>query len=325
MSVTSSTELFLNRPGHDDAERTTITRTFRVLTDARTDTSSTVFTEAPSAAPAPLPVIGSLLAPGSPLVAATRDANVEGDDGQIWIVKVGYVPLDSITIGLPDPVKPWERPPVVSYDFVSGQEVLEKAYAVGFVVPPAFPPGAVRGVRNVKMTNSALQPFDPPLIRNKFFQQILITLNLEDAGFDVEAQVRAFNDTVNLNPITVGKINLAAAQGYCRKVGAMPAFFAGTQKYWKLSIDVVVNEDTWVRKALDQGRFIFNPAAGAPPPPSSPAAYLPVEDDLGNPVTDPILLDGAGARLNAGAVAVYVFARDIFELPWDPVIFPPDN
>jgi len=323
MSVTSSTELFLNRPGHEDAERTTITRTFRVLTDDRTDTSLTVFTEAPSAAPAPLPVVGSLLAPGSPLVVAARDANVEGDDGQIWIVRVGYIPLDSITIGLPDPVRPWERDPVVSYDFISGQEVLEKAYAVGFIVPPVFPPGAVRGVRNIKVTNSLLQPFDPPLIRDKFFQQIIITRNIEDEAFDVQAQVRAFNDTLNLNAITVGEIDLQPAQGYCRKIGAQPAFFSGTQKYWKLSVEVVVNEDTWVRKTLDQGRFVQDPAN--PLDPSGNINFLPIEDNLGNPVTDPVLLDGNKNRLPANAAAVYVFARDIFELVWDPVIFPPDN
>lgn len=323
MSVTESTELFLERPGHKDADSLTINRTFRVLTDDRTDTALTVFNEGPSAAPAPLPQVGDVHPDEPNLIVAGLDPKIEGDDGQIWKVKVSYIPTTTDLTGIPDPVKPWEKPPLVSYGFIAMKEVLDKCYDSGFVVDPGFPAGAVNGVRPKEVTNSAAQPFDPPLQRDKFLQQINIQTAIEHVAFNVQVQVRRFMDTVNKSSITVGQIPLAPGQGYCRNIRATPAFFGGVEKYWTVVAEVVVNEDTWVRKVLDQGRFTINESET--PDADDNIVYDPIENSDGNPVTDPVLLDGAGIRLNQDADAVFLFAHDIFQVAWSSTIFPPGN
>lgn len=136
----------------------------------------------------------------------------------------------------------------------------------------------------------------------------------EDFYTDLPEQfVRAASVTIELNIATGGPARAAAYSNTCNSLAfhgleprtcrmgeitfrrVVEEFEGEVVAYWSVAHPISWREDTWDWKPIDRG---FGAFVGS--------TYRPLVDATGNPITEPKLLDGAGAVLTSG----------------DPVVFP---
>lgn len=173
----------------------------------------------------------------------------------------------------PDPLSQY---PEYSWDFGSSSEPIDHDYSGNPIL------------------NSAGESFDPPIMTDVY--DLTLRYRRNEASYSAPV-AEAYIGAVN----TAAFLGFAAGKVKCTK-------FAGTQAraaaltYWVVDYEFIVRvSDFWKRKILDEGFrvYIGTDAAGKPD-------YDIMKDTKGNPLSQPVLLDGNGEKLNDGANAVFL-------------------
>lgn len=184
-----------------------------------------------------------------------------------WVVTGEYSPL--IISGATNPL---EEPTVVSWG--------SKTYTVA----------AVKDKDGNPVVNSAGQPFDPPATREEHVIVATITYNSKEYDPTIATQ---YEDTVNEEATVIGTLNVEARAARIAEIGADPAYF-GTVPYWQVAITAEIKAGLWDRDFLDYGIFQLVPGTND---------KVRMRTDDGEEVTEPILLDGEGHKLNPQTAA----------------------
>ncbi len=180
------------------------------------------------------------------------------------------------------------------------------------------------------VTNSAMVPMDPPLMRNVSETSISFSGNVAQGKIsNVSGFVNALNSfSVAINPIAETRYALQAVsfQKHTLKcTGASHTFRRQNGvPYWELAYEVKYREpasslnpqDRWYESVLDRG--IARRAAPGDPdglggsysladdPPDGVATVTPVRDRSGNRVPEMVLLDGNGQPAPPGSPGVFI-------------------
>lgn len=169
--------------------------------------------------------------------------------------------------------------------------------------------------RTLPVTNSAKIPLDPPMEIERDIKIIRITRSIK--SYD-DTMIDRFNGAVNNDWVTIRKPDynfVTRIEPFCGRIKFLGGTF-GIQnniKYWRHSIEIHVNPDTWRRWVLDLGTDELYRSGDTLPSgklvnaTTAPSGYLYQkilgEDDA--PITAPLPFNGQGKRNAPGAPAVY--------------------
>lgn len=220
MAVTDVDEISGSRQSRQDANSTTATRQYRVLTDSFATTEYTVLTNAS------VPSIGEAFPDNSFLSVESKAAVQVTNEPKNWIVTVNYstsVPEDKDEI-IPDPPA---RPPEVSITQIKSTEPVH-------IITDFF--NRTGGDTNIVLQNSAGVSYDPPIERDVIDLAINVVQNLEDFNPD---DVLGFRGAVN------SEVWETFDRGTARivNIGYVRVTENGVT-YWKRSIEIHVREKT---------------------------------------------------------------------------------
>jgi len=135
------------------------------------------------------------------------------------------------------------------------------------------------------ITNSAGETFDPPVTKDIEDLVFRITRNEETFREDIAEYINAVNDDefFGYQPGIVK----------CTQVTGRPAK-AAAMDYWIITYEFQFRRDGWKLKVLDEGfREKTGDDGGSPAKPT----YAVMVDDNDKPLSQPVLLDGAGVKL----------------------------
>lgn len=275
MAVTSATEIWDSRQGSIDQQgQRSYTREYRVITDDWTD-GPKVVRQATG-----IPRVGDPYAPSgtetdTAAVVTSVTPRQNPEHPTVWLVRVEYRTRQI------DPLQanedPLDRPAQIEWSFVPYRKVVWE------------------DIDNNAIDSSAGEPFDPPVEIDDSRPVLRITRN--ESGFD-PARAVEYQDAVNDAAFfggAVGQVKVAS-------ISASNQFEAGIE-FWRVSYEFHFRREGWALKVLDRG--FLRLTAGA-----RTLATLPAHDASGGkildqPVSAPILLDGAGAPLAVGGTPQY--------------------
>ncbi len=275
MAVVSVSEIWDGRDGSDGEKyERDRSRSFRVRTDSQLDGPVTVLGHASIPALYTL-YVGANGELDTGAFVTKRTAGHEGDDPQVWAVKVEYstISRDPDRQGnASQPENPLLRPPEIEFDFINDRV-------------PALPniPGPAA------CTNSAGDVFDPPPEVEK--PRLILRVNHNRGQFDPLA-AEDFLNSVNSQPVfgfDERKVKLTVYK-------AKRAYESGVV-FWPTQFEFQFNSDTWDLRLLDQGYRKLPAIDGKLQQIRDPATQ--------QPITKPALLDGAGLELAVNGAAVY--------------------
>jgi hypothetical protein len=202
------------------------------------------------------------------------EAAVESEDDLSWRVTVEYGYYDATIFG----EQPLEHPIKISWGLTRFDTPLEQA------TDPNT--GDI-----IAVVNSAGDYFDPPPTKDDSRWKLSIVRN--EQTYD-PSYADTYRDAVN-NAVWFGGLFDVGTAKCCGILGTLQ-YNPTCGYYYEVTYEFEINYNTWKKKILDQGLYTLD----------SSNVYSPALDDKGAPVTQPVLLDGAGAKLAEGAAPVYL-------------------
>jgi len=265
MSVVNVKENWSGDDGQVEENASRRTKVYTVLTDSAADDVAVV-----------------LAADGLPVWNAPWPGDgqfgVRGRVGRrvstkLWEVTISYVRQTWGGLGSSggDPAAdPLDQPPQISWRSNASNEAIDE------------------DVEGNAIINSAGEPFESP-VTEEFHDSVLV-IRENIAAYD-ESVHRLYRGALNANeyrgaPPGVAKI--ASIQG--------ERVFSGELTYWQRTTEVHFRETGWDHRLLDQG---FREDAGTDS--DNKPVYRQIVDQKGQPLSSPVLLDGSGNKLAAGA------------------------
>ena len=311
MAIISALEQPQKRGGFQDLDRTTVFRIFQVVTDDPQDEALKIFNDAPALG---LPKKTDKYPTDNDYWCSSLDPRCISDDGRIWEVRVNYTLAPPIQGGAQGD-KPWDLDPVVSFGFQVSKEVFEKAYAVNQDISAVV--GAVRSDPTFPVQNSVGRDYDPPSMIDEAYLVINIQRNTELVNFDPNTLL-FFENTINNDQETIAGIVVPKFNAYLRDYKATKNWTSDNEAYYQETLDVLLNPKTWLKYILDRGieeKANLGGSAGTASSPGNLVKYKKILDEDGDPVREPVNLNGAGGR--AGNKQPYYFEyHGYWETDW---------
>lgn len=179
---------------------------------------------------------------------------------------------------------PLDKPAVREYGFISS---IEPAYT--------------DRDGNAILTSARVE-FDPTLERPVYDPYVIVTRN--QATFSASTALN-FIGHVNSASWTVPGTNdtVTAGQALCTNIAGSEAWYEG-QRYYEVRYEFHLREDGFAKRVVDRGMMKLAASGSA-------LCYEVITDDNGNPVSEPVLLDGSGGVLACGGTPVYL-TYDVF-------------
>ena len=186
---------------------------------------------------------------------------------RIWMVDVAYAPFTSLLSSITgDPIN---KPPVIRFQ------------------PNRVSKPATEDISGIPILNTAGDPFDPPPEKDSTAVAMIVTRN--EASPNLWGILGGWVDHVNEDQwgpfpprtVKIGPIEMPAWE-YSQKSNRI---------YWPMEYTFDINPDTWDLQLVSQGMREVNPDD------SSGRLRTILESD-GQPITDPMLLDAGGHRLD---------------------------
>jgi hypothetical protein len=252
-----------------DRQESTYTRVFQVETDAPRVGPKAVIEAVPVAIGDPYETDTEADAAS---FARAFQARRISDDGCEWEVIVDYAPYDVTRFE----EHPLSVPAEVSWEHVKFQETT------------------YQDIDGVAIMNSAGDPFDPPVTRERSRPVLRVVRN--EADFD-PSLAHQFADKVNSDTFfgaTAGTVKSEPPTGR-RQWHPASGFF------WVVSYEFQFNEDGWQEKRLDEG---FREVVAGD--------FINILDDNYQPINSPRALNGSGLRLAVGGTEV-ILTFDLYE------------
>jgi hypothetical protein len=220
---------------------------------------------------ADLPQRGDSHPDNSNLICRSRNVSAEGDDKCIFTVTCNYSTVTTEAEFVEDPLK---RPAEITWGFFETQRAVEKDN------------------NNDPIDNSAGDPFLNPIIVDDSHLEVTITRN--ESKF-LPDRALSFIGSVNDAAVTIaGKISAARQAKLVQYTGSKQT--ENDVDFWKVTYRIRFKSATWDKEILDQG---FNQLVGG--------VKKKILDDAQQPITDPVKLDGLGAKAGAGVVNYETF------------------
>jgi hypothetical protein len=228
------------------------------------------------------------ISPGSNVVVTNKVATPKQESPYVALVEVTYsVPRSDFVI-FPQPIGENKWNISIEAEGVSYIETVNKD-------------------RHGKpIENSAFYPFDPMLTKEYFDEVIMVTYTTNAANmaaWDDEippARGKINSDTVTM---TVEGLTRTFAEETLKLGNARYGLTLGMnesgelEKQFRVQLPLLYRADTWQRRVVDQGYYTFN---------ATSLEWEPILDAHGQMVTQPVFLDGTGAKLAAGLDAVLI-------------------
>lgn len=143
---------------------------------------------------------------------------------------------------------------------------------------------AIKDIDGNAIVNSAGQPFDPPLTEEERTLVATITYNRENWDPTIALD---FENAVNVPATRIGQVNVGERQARIMEIGSDSETFEDLA-YHKVTIKVEMKPEVWDRDVLDQGILGLN----------DDGKLVELTTDDGAKVTEPILLNGSGKKLD---------------------------
>ena len=235
-----------------------------------------------------------------------------------------------------DPVDdPLEEAPSITVRPLFMTKAVEKAWYRGVVEGGALDRRALGLGRPVDsigaVVNSVMVPFDPPLESDYFRTSINISVNFQDFNQD---QFKTFVNTVNAAQITVNRVGfqltLAPFTGKITNINGTRRSRNG-KIFWQGDLELQVDDVfTWRVDVLDRG-YVGRACDGDPngeggnwddytdPPKDGRAQVQVIRDRNGDPITEPVRLDGKGQPLKCNDADIFIRYSVYPELNWLPL------
>lgn len=181
------------------------------------------------------------------------------------------------------------------------------------------------------VTNSAGVPFNPPIEKQRAIRVLRITKNSRTT---IATLADKYINAVNSDSFTINKPDYGFSykvDKYCAKINGYSTAFAieNGYKFWRESIEVYINPNTWRRAILDAGyhrRQMFSDfddtGATIPFAEAQAAGWVPyttIKDKNGDPISTPVMLNGNGRQLRPGESPVYIYYSIEDELPFSGI------
>jgi hypothetical protein len=233
---------------------------------------------------------------------------------------------------------PLKTPPRISYGTVTYSRVMEAAYntTAGSEDDQGDPTEPV--------TNSAGQPFDPPLMGVKVNSLVTIQYNNKNFGDD---WIEGFVNTTNKSAVSVASKQIQANHGKIKEISAENNFKDDGTEYWSITVQIEISDEPFKRKVQDRGFSVYL-SAGSPSPDEVDPLWVVTDNDAGTsevlkkstisdfatkfkngtaePVAEAQKLDGAGGIYTGDANnAVYLEYQESFQKEWDTLNIPQLN
>ncbi len=192
----------------------------------------------------------------------------------IWRVEVVYEYI-------PDPLN---QPPVYEWDFVVNQEPIGYGYKYNDYDTL------------VAITNSSGEPPDPPLMEDTYDLVVRVRRNTSSfSALTAKEYIGAVNaDEIWSHPIHTVRCNYWKAQ--MRRAGSVNYFEEQLEFQFRYDLSPEGTYLGWWRKFPDMG---FRTKA------SGQTVGTEILDESGQPISNPVLLDGSGGVLGEGLPTVY--------------------
>ena len=147
--------------------------------------------------------------------------------------------------------------------------------------------------------NSAGQEFHPSLEQELYLPVVQIQRYEPTFLFQ---RAKWGNGSVNMNTFTI----LGNFVGKYEALGRMrqAPYFENGLSYWDTTYEIIINRLTWLASPLDQGTLQLVPDPSAPTF-QEKTMLRAITDQTGNPVNQPVKLDGKGKKLAQGQDPVY--------------------
>lgn len=220
-------------------------RRYLVRTDSKLD-GPAVILNAPGLPSRGMPY--STLSENDPAARVVRRRASESPDSwMIWHVDVEYD-----TVRPPDK-NPLDDPP----DIRVGSEPYRKPFPGKFSQDASSNPDGTPAGRMYKaLTNSAGEPFDPPLDYQA--SRPLITITRNEGAFDLRIPER-FTDSVNAEDWG----GIKKHHAYMRSIEGRRVYAPGENNderdvlYWEVTYQIAINREGWDLELLDVGHFYW--------------------------------------------------------------------
>lgn len=212
--------------------------------------------------------------PNSYLLELSSALASSSEDGCLWLVTGNYGPAGGENATFPP--NPLDHPIELSW----GSE------RVDIVVD--------RDVNGNAVTNSAGDFFEenPPTIEK---YRIILTIQRNESSFSPTLAL-TWKGTVNNAAWTVAGTSFAAYTVKCLDITSNAVYHPACGWFWPVKYDFAIDLDGWRYKPLDRG-VRMNDGSGK-------RAIL---DSQGQPIPDPVLLNGSGLPLTGGTPVVLTF------------------
>jgi hypothetical protein len=138
-----------------------------------------------------------------------------------------------------------------------------------------------------------LETFDPPLTED--FEDLVLRISRNEPAFNY-IQAAQYKGAVNqdvFHGFDAGTVKCVVYEGKLARAAGLA--------YWQVNYEFHVRPDGWARRVLDSGYRIRTGTASDGTP-----TFEILKDDDGNPLSQPVLLDGNGARLAEWSNPVYL-------------------
>ena len=188
---------------------------------------------------------------------------VQGADEEDWIVTITYEPVPN----------PLDDPPEVRWDYQDVERIADRT------LPTAANP------LGLAILNSALDPFDPPVMRDD--TEAILTIQRNEVSYDPALSVE-LNNVVNSVAFAGQPAGLVKSKPPKVQRKWSPAVSTRGGFYDDVTYEFRVRRIGWQPRILDAGMRVLDPATGAKTP-----ALL----DDGSAAPNPVPLDGNGQRL----------------------------
>lgn len=233
-----------------------------------------------------VPVIGSKC-PLLPSLCAHRLA-FNAYDGYTWKCVVQYS-SESITGDYSyqgTGSKPWNRPPVISYEDDCEMVVQEKCYADD---------DQEGGEPTMAILNPAGDPYDNPPQVPRRFKHINIRWNVRSFK---DSQISSFLDTINSNPVTIDGVPRAARTLYLETLLPQPMLTDDGVEYVEMTARITYKPWGFNFRPLEMGYNAVDPSTGKTRPVYVDQQGKFVFEPEGNTrITEPVLLNENGRLL----------------------------
>lgn len=260
-------------------------RYFEVKSDSITENPVTIMFAADPGTGLTIPVLGAVFSADNIAMVTQVQPTKREDSPYYWDVEVDYDEPSNTDPNNPggSPTDPTQWMMQVEVSWVKRQIPCEK------------------DINNKSICNSANEPYMPPPNIDREDMRIAMTLYLPYLMLD---DMMTYNNTINSTawcgiPVGQGKLSVTARK---EKVN--------NEIYYQHTFIVEVNTDGWALKLIDKGLQHLVKPDGSEETSSAPGSgdkVMAITDANGMPVRSPMLLNGAGGKLAAGA---------------NPVIFP---